>query len=319
MTSRNAGSSDLVVTTRSEAPGLAGNKTSDEPFGNRSSGRQGWKKPTISDCERVCALLAGVHGGMPVRPKRLPGATEEGEEEEESRLLLARECGEVGDVLDGLVRTILSQHTSRANSVRAKQALDQRFGTGNYHAIRLAPVSAITQVLQHARAGLAPSKSATIHALLTHIHQSIDPALSLEFLRSLPDAQAMETLLSFKGVGPKTASCVMLFCLGRNFFPVDTHVFRMTRALDWLAPSATRESAFKHLNQAVPDHLKYPLHMLLFQHARSCRACKRIIISKPDPHRALSTGKQKLDADRKQSQIRPDRKPSPVCPLAELL
>jgi len=30
--------------------------------------------------------------------------------------------------------------------------------------------------------------------------------------------------MEFDGVGPKTASCVLLFCLRRDSFAVDTHV-----------------------------------------------------------------------------------------------
>lgn len=40
----------------------------------------------------------------------------------------------------------------------------------------------------------------------------------------------------FKGVGSKTVSCVMMFCLGRPEFPVDTHVVRCR--LPPLSPSS---------------------------------------------------------------------------------
>ena len=33
-----------------------------------------------------------------------------------------------------------------------------------------------------------------------------------------------EELSRFKGVGPKTVACVLMFCLHRKEFPVDTHV-----------------------------------------------------------------------------------------------
>ncbi|OAV91022.1 hypothetical protein PTTG_04793 [Puccinia triticina 1-1 BBBD Race 1] len=271
-------------------------------------------KPTSSDCRQVCSLLAGVHGGMPARPERLMGATEKGDRG--SSRTLATECGEVGEVLDGLVRTILSQHTSQSNSIRSKQALDEHFGTGNYHAIRLASVSAITAILQNARVGLAAKKSSTIHALLNHIYLNLNPELSLEFLRCLSDSEAMEILTSFKGVGAKTASCVMLFCLGRNFFPVDTHVFRITKALGWLPPSATRESAFKHLDQAVPDQLKYALHILLFQHAQKCLVCKHIASKPPQP--ILTSIGDAKPIITKRRPIKQSVGPIINCPLTEL-
>ncbi|KAH9468176.1 hypothetical protein Pst134EA_011800 [Puccinia striiformis f. sp. tritici] len=94
--------------------------------------------------------------------------------------------GEVDEVLDSLVRTILSQHTSQANSIRAKQALDKHFGTGNYQAIRIATVPSISSILQNARVGLAVKKSNAIHELLNHIYLNLNPNLSLEFIRYLP-------------------------------------------------------------------------------------------------------------------------------------
>ncbi|KNZ51340.1 hypothetical protein VP01_3997g1 [Puccinia sorghi] len=288
-------SSDCVDSAghRYEAPGPAeksGSTRSKKADPKRGSGRDDWK-PTISDCEAVCGLLAEAHGGLPERPERLTGMKDDDDVEGDGIIRPATECGEL--------------------------ALDRRFGKGNYHAIRLASVPLITETLQLARAGLATSKAATIHALLNHIHQHIHPDLSLEFLRFLPDADAMQTLTSFKGVGPKTASCVMLFCLGRNFFPVDTHVFRITQALGWLPRPATRESAFRHLNQTIPDHLKYPLHMLIFQHAQCCPSCKRITSKPPDQPLPIVT-RIKANVGRKRLQKLSSKSIS-ICPLAHLL
>ena len=60
----------------------------------------------------------------------------------------------------------------------------------------------------------------------------------------------------YKGVGPKTAACVLMFCLGRFEFPVDTHVWRITKSLGWVPPKASREEAYEHLNQHIPDDIK---------------------------------------------------------------
>lgn len=37
--------------------------------------------------------------------------------------------------------------------------------------------------------------------------------VSLDYLHDMTDLDAMKELVSFDGVGPKTASCVLLFCL----------------------------------------------------------------------------------------------------------
>jgi len=93
-------------------------------------------------------------------------------------------------------------------------------------------------------------------------------------LPGVSDTDVMKELQSYNGIGPKTASCVLLFCLGRDSFAVDTHVYRLTRLLGWIPPKADRVMAQAHLDVRVPDHLKYGLHVLLIYHGRRCSGCK---------------------------------------------
>ena len=60
----------------------------------------------------------------------------------------------------------------------------------------------------------------------------------------------------FKGVGKKTVACVLMFCLEREEFPVDTHVWRITRALGWVPAKASRDDAYSHLNARVPPDVR---------------------------------------------------------------
>ncbi|KAF8472582.1 DNA glycosylase [Kalaharituber pfeilii] len=99
--------------------------------------------------------------------------------------------------------------------------------------------------------------------------------LSLDYLHTLPDTEAMSKLTSFEGIGFKTASCVLLFCMSRESFAVDTHVFRLARFLNWVPPDkATRETAFWHLDAKLPGEHKYALHQLFIKHGRECLWCK---------------------------------------------
>ncbi|KAK2804893.1 hypothetical protein FQN50_006399 [Emmonsiellopsis sp. PD_5] len=117
--------------------------------------------------------------------------------------------------------------------------------------------------------------------------------LSLEHLRDLSTDDAMAHLLVYPGIGIKIAACVLLFCLQRPCFAVDTHVFRLCRWLQWIPPDptttpessiesdavirgnkkVTTDIAFTHLDARVPDHLKYSLHQLFFTHGRKCLKC----------------------------------------------
>lgn len=114
----------------------------------------------------------------------------------------------------------------------------------------------------------------TLNATYPDNHDS-DDDLSLDYLHNLSDTDAMIKLTSFNGIGFKTASCVLLFCMSRESFAVDTHVFRIARFLNWVPPDkATRETAFWHLDARLPGAHKYALHQLFIKHGRTCKWCR---------------------------------------------
>ncbi|KAJ5709748.1 hypothetical protein N7493_010039 [Penicillium malachiteum] len=98
--------------------------------------------------------------------------------------------------------------------------------------------------------------------------------LSLNHLHSLRTEQVMVELTKYPGIGPKTAACVILFCLQRPCFAVDTHIFRICKWLGWLPPKVNEVTAFSHLEVRIPDHLKYSLHQLFITHGKNCPRCR---------------------------------------------
>ncbi|RAL65992.1 hypothetical protein DID88_005653 [Monilinia fructigena] len=50
--------------------------------------------------------------------------------------------------------------------------------------------------------------------------------LSIDYIHALDKPEAMQVLTDLPGIGVKTAACVILFCMGRPSFAVDTHVWR---------------------------------------------------------------------------------------------
>ncbi len=121
--------------------------------------------------------------------------------------------------------------------------------------------------------GLAAVKSRAIMSILEQCRQR-HGAYTLDHLFGATDGEAMRELLSFRGVGPKTASCVLLFCLRRESFAVDTHVFRIAGLLGWRPAGCTRDEAHAHLDARVPAPDKYGLHVLLVAHGRACQECR---------------------------------------------
>lgn len=186
--------------------------------------------------------------------------------------LLAAEYGErqrteESDVVGSLVRTILSQNTSGANSSRAFRRLREAFAT--WDDVLAATDAEVAEAIRPA--GLAEIRAPRIRRILAEI-QAAHGSIDLSWLRSRTRAESAEYLTGFTGVGAKTAACVVLFALGLPAFPVDTHVLRVARRLGWVAPECRAEEAQATLEHRVPDALKHRLHLNLVEHGR--RRCR---------------------------------------------
>jgi len=172
------------------------------------------------------------------------------------------------DPVDLLVMTILSQNTSDTNSLRAFALLKSAFC--DYEKILAAPEEAVADSIRPG--GLAEIKARRIKEALVRIKLDAG-AISLSFLADMETDEAMAYLLSLSGVGPKTASVVLLFAFSMPFLPVDTHVYRVSRRLGLLADDVRPEKAQPILERIVPVEKYLSLHLNLITHGRLvCRA-----------------------------------------------
>jgi endonuclease-3 len=174
------------------------------------------------------------------------------------------------DALGGLIATVLSQHTSDTNSARAYTRLIEAFPT--WEAARDAPVEALDEAIRPG--GLAHQKALTIQRILRELTAHLgDAPLTLDLLRDLPLDEAETYLRGLPGVGPKTAACVLLFSLGRPAFPVDTHVWRVTRRLGLIGQRVTADQAHSLLAELIPPEWRHTMHVDLIRHGRQiCHA-----------------------------------------------
>ncbi|HEY9402383.1 MAG TPA: hypothetical protein VIQ24_06795 [Pyrinomonadaceae bacterium] len=171
------------------------------------------------------------------------------------------------DPLDMLVQIILSQATSDTNSRRTFDALKRRFPT--WDAALRARESTIAQTIQSG--GLANQKAAVIKSLLRQIKHDRG-ALDLSFLHELPPAEAVRYLSQFRGIGPKTIACTLLFACRTEVFPLDTHIFRILRRVGLIPPKCTDRRAHDTMNALVPSGKFYSFHVNLIRHGRAlCR------------------------------------------------
>jgi endonuclease-3 len=171
------------------------------------------------------------------------------------------------DALDMLIKIILSQATSDTNSHRTFAALKKRFP--QWEAALRARESTIADVIQ--AGGLANQKAKVIKALLKQI-KAEHGTLDLNFLHELSAEEAVAYLKQFRGIGPKTIACTLLFACRKEVFPLDTHIFRILRRVGLIPQKCTDQRAHEIMNSIVPHGKFYSFHVNLVRHGRTlCR------------------------------------------------
>jgi endonuclease-3 len=174
------------------------------------------------------------------------------------------------DPLDILVETILSQNTTDKNSSRAFNSLQKEFP--RWEILLKADPRKIQRVIHSG--GLPGIKARRIKHVLSEIKRRRGK-LELDFLRDMSADEAMEFLRSIKGIGPKTASVLLIFRFNKPVMPLDTHNLRVAKRLGIIPQKMSPEKAHELMNRLVPDEEKKSLHINFILHGRKiCTARK---------------------------------------------
>ena len=189
------------------------------------------------------------------------------------------------DAFECLVRTILSQNTSDKASQPAHDSLLERYGGDDDLAVALADTerSALAETISSA--GLYNQKSETLVRLAQRVVDEYGGADGFDaFVRDESPDTVRSALLDMKGVGPKTADCVLLFSGGQaGVFPVDTHVHRIYRRLGVAPPDADHEGVREVLEREVPAAKCGFAHTASIQFGREyCTARKPACLEGPE-------------------------------------
>jgi len=169
---------------------------------------------------------------------------------------------ELPDPVDMLIATILSQNTNDNNSYKAYKNLKEKYP--DWESVRNAKRTSIESAIKVA--GLGKQKSAAIKNFLEDLFES-KGELSLGHLSDSKNLDAISELSSYKGVGVKTASCVLLFAMGRNVCPVDTHVHRTVNRIG-IVEAKTPDKTFLKLNENFPAEIAHSFHTNLIRLGR---------------------------------------------------
>jgi len=175
-----------------------------------------------------------------------------------------------GDPLDILIGTILSQNTNDRNRDKAYQRLRTRFP--HWEDVLEARTRSIVAAIRPG--GLAGQKARRIHEILHWIKER-EEKVSLVFLKKMGFEEIKKTIGALKGIGPKTLHCLLLFGLGREAFPVDTHILRIGKRVGLLPEWMGAEKAHAWIVPFLPKGKCLSLHLNLIRFGRSvCKARK---------------------------------------------
>jgi endonuclease III len=174
--------------------------------------------------------------------------------------------------VDELIATILSQHTSDTNTARAFASLRASFPT--WYDVIAASDAEIADAIRSG--GLANIKAPRIKAVLAELLERYG-CFDLDHLATLTVDAARRELTSIHGIGPKTASCVLLFSLGMPAMPVDTHVHRVTSRVGLLPAGTSAQAAHATLERQLGGGRDdvYAFHMHLIHHGRTVCVARR--------------------------------------------
>jgi len=158
-----------------------------------------------------------------------------------------------------LIATVLSQRTRDENTEIAAANLFRHYNTTKK--LAYAPVKKVEVLIK--RSGFYKTKAKRIIG--------ISKSLLDDYNSKVPDTK--EELMKLKGIGPKTANCVLVYGFGIKAIPVDTHVHRISNRLG-LVKTKTPEESEKALEKILPRRYWLPYNALLVSFGQ--QICKPI-------------------------------------------
>ena len=202
------------------------------------------------------------------------------------------------DPLDILIGTILSQNTNDKNSYSA--FLNLKRNISNWEDVLMLKPSQLEKIIRVA--GLGKQKSNSIILLLKNLKKKYG-RITLSHIKKKSDKEILTELTSYKGIGVKTASCVLLFSLNKNVCPVDTHVHRILNRIG-LVKTSTPEKTFFKINDQITEGIAHSFHTNLLRLGREvciptnprCSICPIQDLCKYEKKNFENKSKSKKDA-----------------------
>ena len=173
-----------------------------------------------------------------------------------------------GNLLDVLIATILSQNTNDVLSLQAYGNLKTAYPV--WEVLLKVPQTRIAKLIQIG--GLAKQKSEVIKNLIKYLHIR-NGKVDLNYLLKMSDEEIFSELGALKGIGNKTISCLLLFGMNKNSFPVDTHIHRICNRIG-LVNTKNANETYLEMKSLVPQGKEYSFHIELIRFGRNICSAK---------------------------------------------
>ncbi|GAA4432049.1 hypothetical protein GCM10023188_20180 [Pontibacter saemangeumensis] len=177
-----------------------------------------------------------------------------------------------------LISTMLSHRTTHADEEKAYHTMLERFG--DWEGVLNADPGELADAIKTTR---YPGQKAPQIQQTLRIIKEEQGEISIDFLKDMPEDEAMAWLTRLPGVGLKTATLLLLFNFKKPLLPVDTHVFRVSQRVGLIGAKVTANKAHNLLLQMLPkDAVElFNFHKHLFWHGQrvctffspKCEAC----------------------------------------------
>jgi endonuclease III len=163
-----------------------------------------------------------------------------------------------------LIFILLSQMTTGPSFNRVYHRVKATYP--NWESFLAMPLEDIKAVIKDA--GLSGQKAPGLQAILQKIKDDFG-AVTLQPLADMTDQDAERYLTSLPRVGTKTAKCVLMYALGRQVLPVDTHVWRVTRRLGLVSEDVPYTKVHEAVEAVVRPGDRYSIHVNGVAHGRA--------------------------------------------------
>lgn len=149
-----------------------------------------------------------------------------------------------------LISIIISQRTTLEKEMQAGSRLFAKYQTPEE--IANASVKEIASLIKPA--GMSKNKAKVIIEVSKEILKRYQG--KLERLKEKPLEVVRQEIMELPGIGPKSADCFLELGLGMPSLAVDINVYRTTKRLGFVSPSANREKVKKILESLIPKDVE---------------------------------------------------------------